>query len=90
MSHEDAYSGRYDQPPEDQNQYGYYQNNGYYQGNDNRYGGRAYFPNQGWQAGPPPAQQPPQRGLFGLPLFGQPAPAPTVRNPNTIWGGRYN
>ena len=52
-------------------------------------GGRAYFPNQGWQPGPPPQQsQPVARGLFGLPLFGQ--PAPVVRSPNTIWGGRYN
>jgi penicillin-binding protein 1A len=90
----DVYSGRYDQPPDDQNnQYGgYYQgsNGGNSQGYDNR--GRVYFPNQGWQGGPPPAQQQaqPQRGLFGLPLFGQPAPAPTVRSPNTIWGGRYN
>ncbi len=32
VSREDAYSGRYDQPPQDQNQYGYYQGNGYYQG----------------------------------------------------------
>jgi penicillin-binding protein 1A len=51
-------------------------------------GGRAYFPNQGWQQAPPPPQPQQGRGLFGLPLFSQ--PAPTVRYPGTTWGGRYN
>jgi penicillin-binding protein 1A len=79
VSQADIYAMHEDQQQGDPNNpYGYDQG-----------GGRTYFPNQGWQPGPPPQQsQPVARGLFGLPLFGQ--PAPTVRNPNTIWGGRYN
>jgi membrane peptidoglycan carboxypeptidase len=82
VSQADIYAMHQDQQPGDPNNP--YGNNpyGYEQG------GRAYFPNQGWQSAPPPQQ--PQRGLFGFPLFSQPAPAPTVRNPNTIWGQRYN
>jgi hypothetical protein len=54
------------------------------------YGGRSYYPNQGWRPGPPP---PPSRGLFGN-WFGQgyqqpqqpPPPPPTARGFFTPWG----
>jgi membrane carboxypeptidase/penicillin-binding protein len=82
VSQADVYAMHEEQQGDPNNPYGN-NPNGYEQG------GRAYFPNGGWQAAPPPPPQPQQaRGLFGFPLFSQ--PAPTVRYPNPTWSGRYN
>jgi penicillin-binding protein 1A len=52
-------------------------------------GGRAYFPNQGWQQGPPQVPAP-LRGIFGL-FQPRPAPAQQPRqNQDYFWGGRVN
>jgi penicillin-binding protein 1A len=57
------------------------------------YGGRSYFPDRGWQQGPPQPPPPPWRGLFGN--WGAPAypPQPQVARPQpparglfTPWG----
>jgi membrane carboxypeptidase/penicillin-binding protein len=66
------------------------------QGNDGRWtGGRSYFPNQGWQGAPPQPPQPPPpqpvaRGLFNAPFGGSNDPPARQRDPNSLWGGRYN
>jgi penicillin-binding protein 1A len=55
------------------------------------YGGRSYYPSQGWQQRLPQPPPPPPRGLFGnwsTPAYGaQPQPQ---RNPNYFWGGRFD
>ncbi len=85
MSPEDVYSARSE--PQQYGDQGYY--GGYYgpQGNDGRWG-RSYYPNQGWQQGPPqqpPAPQPLARGLF------QPWNSPQAPpRQDYYWGGRYN
>jgi penicillin-binding protein 1A len=70
--------------------YGGYAPDGSYQGG---YGGRSYYPNQGWQRSPPQPPPPPQRGLFGNwnnPGYQRPAlpppPEPTARGFFTPWG----
>jgi hypothetical protein len=49
-----------------------------------RWIGRSYYPNQGWQASPPP--QPAARGFFQL--FGN--QAPPRPSGDYFWGGRLN
>jgi len=70
------------------NEQGYY---GGYGADSSDYGGRAYYPNQGWQQAPPPAP----RGLFGTwstPGYRQqlprppPPPPPSARGLFTPWG----
>jgi penicillin-binding protein 1A len=93
LSRESAYALREAPPGGDQ---GYYAGYGAPPGNDGRWTtGRSYFPNQGWTpARPPPVPPPPQplaRGLFQPgygPNGGQ--PPPSRREPDYLWGGRYN
>jgi penicillin-binding protein 1A len=87
VSQDEAYALR-----SDPQQYGDQGGNPYdgQYGNDGRWAtGRTYFPNQGWS--PMPQQPPPPaRGLFGLPVFGNPAPPPPPPRRDSLWGGRYN
>jgi penicillin-binding protein 1A len=80
VSHDDAYAS--------QGQYGDDQNTfwGGPSNSNGQYGGRSYFPNQGWRS---PQQQPPSRGIFGLfqPWSSQ---QPPPRNQDYFWGGRLN
>ncbi len=67
--------------------YGGYAPDGSYQGG---YGGRSYYPNQGWRQSPPQPPPPQQRGLFGnwnSPGYQRPPPPPqpTARGFFTPW-----
>jgi penicillin-binding protein 1A len=57
------------------------------------YGGRSYYPSQGWQQRLPQPPPPAPRGLFGnwsSPAYGgQPQPQPQ-RGQNYFWGGRLD
>ncbi|MGD0023800.1 MAG: transglycosylase domain-containing protein, partial [Xanthobacteraceae bacterium] len=82
---EEAEAWRYQDPQSGNNAQGYYGSDGGW------VAGRSYYPNQGWQQGPPQPPQPVARGLFQPwinPNDGrQPAPR---RDPNYFWGGHFN
>jgi penicillin-binding protein 1A len=86
---EQADSSRY----QEQQQWGSVDQGGYYGSDGGWVPGRSYYPNQGWQQGPPQPQQPQPlaRGLFS-PYSGgnDPRQPPQRRDQDYFWGGRLN
>jgi len=81
VSREDAYAAR--DPEEDDRDRGWLGLG--WAGSD---AGRSYYPSQGWQ--PAPQQRPMARGLFA-PFFDPDDPRYRARrDPDYIWGGRFN
>jgi len=94
VSPEEAEERRDEATQYSNNEPGYYEGYGGYGDAPPNYGGRSYYPNQGWQQRPPQPPPPAPRGLFGNwanPAYRPPPeplqpPRPTARGLFTPWG----